>query len=185
MSDTTIATNPQAGTETTATANTQPPQGGNDDNKFRRLHEAEEAKRKAAEARIAELEAAEAERTKAEMTEAERAKAEAAEAKAEAQKAKERLSELEREKLVNSIASEHGLTAEARELLSGADEAALRANAQKLASIMKQPAQAGTNTQPARGAEPSIDEKINAALKSGNTIESIRLARERAGLKND
>lgn len=151
--------------------------GGNDENKWRRLHEAEEQKRKALETKVQQLEAAESERKKAEMSDAERAKTEAAEAKTRAEKAEQRASELEREKLISQIAAEHHLTAEARELLQGADEAALRANAVKLAAIMKQPAQAGTNTNPARGGggELTLEQQL---AKATSPVERIRLKRE-------
>lgn len=157
--------------------------GANEENKFRRLHEAEEKKRQAAEARVAELEAAEKKRAEAQMSELEREKARATELEAKAAEAQKRADDLAHEKLRGQVAAKHHLTTEAMDLLTGADEAALEANAAKLAAIMKQPAAAGTITHPAGGQSPSVDEQINQALKAGNIRESIRLKRERAGFQ--
>lgn len=155
--------------------------GGNEENKFRRLHEAAEARAKAAEAKAAALEAAEAARARAELSDLERAKAEAADFQTKAEKAEAKAALLERERLIERIVAEHGLPADqAAEWLSATDEAGLRAQAVKLAAIMKQPAVAGTTSQPSRGGSPSIDDQINAALKAGQTVKAIQLKREKA-----
>ena len=170
---TTTETPPITTTTATDTAPGQQP-GGNDENKFRRLHEAAEAKRVAAETRVAELEAAEQRRKDAQLSEVEREKKRADDAEAEAKS-------LKHEKLKNEVAGKHNLTAEARELLEGADEAELEAKAAKLAAIMKQPIVEGTVTQPGGAQTASLAEQITAAENSGNAFLAIQLKRQQAG----
>jgi len=160
----------------------EPPQpdpkaGANDENKFRRLHEKAEGENAALKTRLAELEAAEKARKEGEMTELQKAQSEAAELKA-------KTAALEAENLRRKIAAEKGLTPDLLDFLSG-DEVQMTAQAEKLAGLANRaPAKAGTITLPGGGQTPSIEDQIAAAQKAGNTSESIRLKRERAGLGN-
>jgi hypothetical protein len=145
------------------------PEGENEAAKFRRLFEAAQKKADT-------LEAAEQQRAQAEMTELQRAQAEAAEAKA-------KLAEAEAERLRMKVATAHGLSADAMEFLGTGDEAALTAQAAKLAGLLKAaPVAAGSVTQPAGGGAPTIDEQIAAAEKAGDWALSIGLKRQKAGL---
>ncbi|BDI27995.1 hypothetical protein CCAX7_000460 [Capsulimonas corticalis] len=127
-----------------------------------------------AEKRNKELEDAETARKTAEMTELERERARADQAETARKQAEDRALRLQ-------IAGETGLSIDILNDLNGADEATLRAQAERLAAnVVKPPVQAGTNTRPAAGQGPSLDEKINAAYKAGNTLEVIRLKRESA-----
>ena len=129
--------------------------------KYRRLFEK-------ADKELAAFKAEAAKRAEAEMTEVQKAtkRAEEAEARAES---------LSRERLVSKIAREAGLTDDLAEFLTARDEDGLLTQAQKLAASVKPTVVAGTKTQPASGQAVSIDDQINAAEKSGNAAESIRL----------
>jgi len=168
-------TAPAAGTP----AATTPPadgQGGNDENKFRRLFEAAEAKRVSSEARLAQLEQAENARKEADLTEAQKAQKRADEAEA-------KVKALESENLKRRIAAEMSLSPETLEFLQGEDEAGLRASATKLAGlVVRAPLQAGTQTAPPGQQNPTADERIAAAEKAGNHALAITLKRERAGI---
>lgn len=153
-----------------------PKAGANDENKFRRLFEAEETKRKQTEQRLAEFETADKTRKEAEMTEIQKIQARADEADA-------RVKTLESENLRRRIAAEKNLSADAIQFLQGDDEATLTANAEKLVSLVgKAPLQAGTVTSPGGQQKPTIAEQIAAAEKAGNGMLSIQLKREQAGI---
>jgi hypothetical protein len=150
-------------------------QGGNDEAKFRRLFEAEQAKSRASEQRLAELDAAETKRRESEMTELQKVQA-------RAEEAEKRATKMEHENLRRQVAAEAQLTPEALEFLQGEDEAALRASAAKLATLVtKAPVQLGSHTQPGGSQKPTVEDQIAAAQKAGNWQESMRLKREAAG----
>ena len=141
----------------------------NADNAARRVLET-------AQARIAELEAAEQKRKDAELSEVDRLKKEAADNKQAADNAKLEALRLKAGK---------GLPDEALEFLTGTDADTLAAQATKLAALYgnapaapKPPVQVGNVTQPAANQAPSAQEKIAAAVKSGDVVGSIRLMRE-------
>lgn len=137
-------------------ANPEPPQDPhpNDPHEYRRLFEREENARKAAET----------------QANTEKTAREAAEATA--------LAALRR-----AVAAENGLSAEAVEFLTATDEDGLVAQAVKLAGMTgAKPVVAGTVTNPSGQQQPSIDEQISAAEKSGNIALSISLKRQKAGL---
>lgn len=148
------------------------PAPGNQENAWRR-------KAEAAEKRLKDLEDAENKRKLAEMSETERVKAEAETAKAEAAETKKELLKLK-------IANELGVSADALDLLTGADEPTIRAQAEKIVALTGKTAPApvtgGTRTQPGGQQQPTTDEKIAAAMKSGDSITAIRLMREKQGI---
>ncbi len=168
-----IVTDAPAAAVPAASAPAEPGAASNEENKFRRLFEAEEAKRKASESRIAEYEAKEKAVKDSELSELEREKAArvAAEEKAKG---------LELERLREKVAKAANLPAEALELLAGETEEALTAHAAKLAAIARQPAQGGTQTAPGGNHQPTMDERIEAAQKAGNTLTAMALKRQQA-----
>ena len=161
------------------------PGGENEANKFRRLHEKAEADRKAAEARAEAAEGKLKAKADAELSELDLAKQQAADAKAESDRARADADALKAERLREKIAAKHGLSGAALDLLTGVDEAALEVSAAKIASVMKLPVQAGTHTQPPAAPTPTYGERIAAATKNGNTLESIRLLREQSFAPKD
>lgn len=145
---------------------------GNEEHKFRRLFEDSETKRKEQETRLAELEAAENKRKEAEMTEAQREKARADAAEAKAKK-------LETDALKGKIAGELKLPAEAIEFLPDGDEATIRTRAEALAKFATAPVQGGSQTNPGRQQQATLDEQISAAEKAGNRGLSLQLKLQR------
>jgi hypothetical protein len=115
------------------------------------------------------------------LSEAERAQARAEAAEAEARAARQEL-------LKMRIAHEVGVTRDALDLLTGGDEATLRAQAEKIVTLAGKggqqapPIQAGTRTQPAGQQQPTVDEQIAAAVRGGNDIAAIRLMRQKQGI---
>jgi hypothetical protein len=96
--------------------------------------------------------------------------------KKQAAAAESRASALEQESLRRRIAQEENLPQEALGFLTGEGEAALRAGAQALVSLIgARPAAAGSRTQPASGQAPGLDEQIAAAEQSGNRALSFQL----------
>ena len=106
----------------------------------------------------------------------------------------ERLAAIERElvaskteALRNRIAAEAGIPAEHIDLIEGADEAAMRERAKRLAPLVanapKPPAPpAGTVTKPANAGGPTVEQRLVEAEKAGDTYAIIRIKREAAGL---
>jgi hypothetical protein len=148
-----------------------PPAPDNEAAKWRRLAEKNERELK-------KFQDAEAERQKADMSELDRLKAENEERAT-------KLAALEAENLRRRVASEAGLAADVLEFLTGTDEETLKAQAARLAAMVKAaPTRAGTTTNPPGGQQPSLDEQIAAAQKAGNVALAIGLKRRAAGFVN-
>ena len=149
--------------------------GGNEEAKFRRLFEKEASEKAALAERLAKLEAEAKARADAELSELELAKQKATEAETKAAK-------LEHDRLVDRIAAEHNIPTEARELLTGADEAALKASAERLVGLMRTPVKAGTTTQPGAQEVPTIEQQIATEIAAGRQLNAIRLMRQAQGI---
>jgi len=148
----------------------KPADQNNQENAWRR--KAEDAQKE-----LKKYQDAEEARKQAEMTETEREKARADKAEADAKDASAKLLKLQ-------IATEAGVPVDALDLLTATDEDGLRAQAAAVVKLAggteTTPKKAGSNTNPAGGQQPSIDEQITAAQKAGNNQEAIRLKRQKA-----
>jgi hypothetical protein len=145
-----------------------PPPTDNDVAKWRRLAEKHERE-------LAKLQDAEKKRAEAELSEVDRLKA-------QAEESANKLAALEAENLRRRVAAEAGLAADTLEFLTGTDEETLKAQAAKLAGMVKAvPTRGGTTTNPPSHAQPSLDEQIAAAQKAGNVALAIGLKRKAAG----
>jgi hypothetical protein len=131
------------------------------------------AKYEAAEAERKRLADDEQKRKDAELTESQREKKRADTAEAEAKAARTEL-------LKVKIGGELGIPAEALEFITATDEAGIRAQAEKLKGFVKAPTAGGTVTNPAGGQQPSLDQQIAEAEKSGNALLAIQFKRQQA-----
>lgn len=171
------ATTPPATPPAAAPPATTPPAAAPPADDWKAKFEAADAERK----RLADAEQA---RKDAELSEIEREKKRADDAAAEAAKNKQELLKLR-------IANELGVSADAIDLLTGGDEATLRAQAAKIVALggksaggqqQQPPVNAGTRTQPGAQQQPTVDDQIAAAVKGGNDIAAIRLMRQKQGI---